>query len=54
MLLLHALPAGIYSFVPSLSAKEFEQLEVKRVPQNAGQTVEMQVRSCVTYTHMTA
>ena len=34
---------GTYSFVPSLTPEEMERLEVKRVPQNAGETIEMQV-----------
>lgn len=36
--------AGTHSFVPSLSPEEMAKLDIKRVPQNAGETVEMQVR----------
>ena len=35
---------GTYSFVPSLTPEEMQRLEVKRVPQNSGETIEMQVR----------
>lgn len=35
--------AGTHSFVPSLDADEMQLFDVQRVPQNAGQTVEMQV-----------
>ena len=35
--------AGTHSFVPSLNAEEMEKLGVKRIPQNPGETVEMQV-----------
>ena len=35
--------AGTHSFVPSLSPEEMAKLGIKRVPQNAGETVEMQV-----------
>lgn len=38
---------GTYSFVPSLTPEEMQRLEVKRVPQNAGETIEMQVRYIV-------
>ena len=38
---LHA--AGTHSFVPSLDAEEMKLFDVQRVPQNAGNTVEMQV-----------
>ena len=41
---IHAL-AGTHSFVPSLDADEMKLFDVQRVPQNAGNTVEMQV-SC--------
>lgn len=34
---------GTLSFVPSLTPQEMQKLEVKRVPQNAGETIEMQV-----------
>ena len=37
------LVAGTHSFVPSLDAEEMEKLGVRRLPQNPGQTVEMQV-----------
>ncbi|KAL0029475.1 hypothetical protein WJX77_010245 [Trebouxia sp. C0004] len=36
------LEAGTHSFVPSLSPEEMAKLDIKRVPQNAGETVEMQ------------
>ena len=36
--------AGTHSFVPSLSPEEMVKLDIKRVPQNAGETVEMQVQ----------
>ena len=35
--------AGTHSFVPSLSPKEMARLDIKRIPQNVGETVEMQV-----------
>lgn len=35
--------AGTHSFVPSLSPEEMARLDIKRIPQNAGETVEMQV-----------
>ena len=34
---------GTHSFVPSLSPEEMAKLDIKRVPQNAGETVEIQV-----------
>ncbi|DBA97932.1 hypothetical protein WJX82_006989 [Trebouxia sp. C0006] len=36
------LEAGTHSFVPSLSPEEMARLDIKRIPQNAGETVEMQ------------
>lgn len=39
----HLSAAGTHSFVPSLDADEMKLFDVQRVPQNAGNTVEMQV-----------